>query len=471
MPKVFLTLGCLMVFVTIPDYVPAFKNYKVFDWRTVPTVLDFVARKSSSTPVEDEFDRLRPDTKMGKMGVYPIIAPAGSLDAFFEALRQTELGTAGAQVRVLHYGDSPTTADMITADVRQLLQAQFGNAGHGYHLMAKPWAWYEHRGISVSSDGWQITPANMGPKGSGPLQGRYGLGAVSFDGEAGAYATFGLSQSPQQQVELSALRQPGGGAMAVFADQVEIGRLRTSHGAAEELFATFELPPNTRSLSIRVEDGPVRAFGIDLRRTTPGVIYSSLGVNGAYISVVSKMMNESHWSRLLEHAKPHLVVINYGTNESVYEKFVDTSYENELREALRRVRSALPKASILIMSPMDRGQRLENGTIGTVPALSRVVAIQQRVAADQKCAFFNTFMAMGGNGTMGEWYGAEPRLVGADFIHPMPGGAKIVGNLFYRALLDSYNKHKTKRTQGFAGTLGKATVNKPAGNPDTNLRP
>ena len=31
---------------------------------------------------------------------------------------------------------------------------------------------------------------------------------------------------------------------------------------------------------------------------------------------------------------------------------------------------------------------------------------------------------------MGRWYAAEPRLVGADFIHPMPAGAKIVGELF-----------------------------------------
>ena len=456
MPKTFLTLGCLLVLVTIPDYIPAFKDYKVFDWHTVPTVLDFVARKSSSTPIEDEFDRLRPDAKPGKLGVYPIIAPPGSLDVFFEALRQAELGVAGAQVRVLHYGDSPTTADMITADVRQLLQTQFGDAGHGYHLIAKPWAWYEHRGITVTADGWQMTPANLGSKAAGPMQGRYGLGAVSFDGSHGAYARFNLRKSPQQQVELSALRQAGGGTLSLFADEAPIGKLRTSNGAAEELFATFELPLNTRDLELRIEGGPVRAFGVDLRRKAPGVIYSSLGVNGAYISVVSKMMNEGHWANLLRHAKPHLVVINYGTNESVYENFVDTSYETELREALRRVRAALPKVSILIMSPMDRGQRLPNGTIGTVPALSRVVAIQQRVGAELKCAFFNTFMAMGGNGTMGEWYAAEPRLVGADFIHPMKGGAKIVGNLFYRALLDSYNKFKTNRlTANFAATNGK----------------
>jgi hypothetical protein len=54
---------------------------------------------------------------------------------------------------------------------------------------------------------------------------------------------------------------------------------------------------------------------------------------------------------------------------------------------------------------------------------------------------------MGGQGTMGRWYEAEPRLVSADFIHPMPAGAKIVGNLLYQALLDGFNRYKVRRMQ------------------------
>jgi hypothetical protein len=93
---------------------------------------------------------------------------------------------------------------------------------------------------------------------------------------------------------------------------------------------------------------------------------------------------------------------------------------------------------------MDRGQKMDDGTIGTVPALSRLVAIEQRVAAEQGCAFFNTFEAMGGPGTMGRWYQTEPRLVGADFIHPMPNGARIVGNLLYKSLQEGYRRHKLR---------------------------
>ena len=73
-------------------------------------------------------------------------APPGSLTTFFSALLRVEQGQPGAIVRVLHYGDSPTSQDFITADVRALLDRRFGDGGHGFVLIAKPWAWYSHRG-------------------------------------------------------------------------------------------------------------------------------------------------------------------------------------------------------------------------------------------------------------------------------------------------------------------------------------
>ncbi len=81
----------------------------------------------------------------------PIIEPNlidqhDSLRAFYLALWRTELGAPGAITRVLHYGDSPITADSITGDIRSLLQQHFGDSGHGFVLIAKPWAWYGHRG-------------------------------------------------------------------------------------------------------------------------------------------------------------------------------------------------------------------------------------------------------------------------------------------------------------------------------------
>jgi hypothetical protein len=46
---------------------------------------------------------------------------------------------------------------------------------------------------------------------------------------------------------------------------------------------------------------------------------------------------------------------------------------------------------------------------------------------------------------MARWYNAQPRLISADFIHPTPGGAKLVGNLLYQAIADGFTRYKLER--------------------------
>jgi lysophospholipase L1-like esterase len=193
-----------------------------------------------------------------------------------------------------------------------------------------------------------------------------------------------------------------------------------------------------------VEQGPVRLFGITAESTGPGIVYDSLGLNGASITVLSRMFNQNHWTAELQHRHPALVIINYGTNEADFAEFVDKQYEKELREAIRRVRAALPEASILIMSPMDRGYKSGPGEIATMPTIPRIVAMQRRVARETGCGFFDTFHAMGGAGTMARWYAAQPRLVSADFIHPYPAGGKLIATAFAREILAGWNRYQLR---------------------------
>ncbi len=94
------------------------------------------------------------------------------------------------------------------------------------------------------------------------------------------------------------------------------------------------------------------------------------------------------------------------------------------------------------MSPMDRGERSGLDEIQTMSTIPEIVAIQRQVAAETHCAFFDTYDAMGGDGTMARWYAASPRLVTADLLHPTPQGATIVAGLFVEQLGLGYNRWK-----------------------------
>jgi lysophospholipase L1-like esterase len=196
---------------------------------------------------------------------------------------------------------------------------------------------------------------------------------------------------------------------------------------------------------VKTVSGNVRLFGAVLENDRAGVVYDSLGVNGAFAGLLETVMNQQHWTEQLQHRHPDLVVLNYGTNESEYASDVQmVRYENELREVVRRVHAALPGTAILIISPMDRGKRAPGNKVVTLESIPKIVAMQQRVARDSGCAFLNLFAAMGGQGTMARWHGGKRHLVGADLTHPNADGAATVGVLIYQALVDGYANYRAR---------------------------
>lgn len=426
--------------LTVALFTAAMLGLKVYDPQGIPLVwnLPLKAPEIQTIPVNKSFAARIEIQAAGTVPDSNLIDPTHQLDHFYAAL-------AKGHAVAVHYGDSPTTADLITADARAMLQKQYGDGGSGFVLIARPWAWYGHRGVEMSSSNWKIDVAGV-PEAI--KDGLHGLGAASFRGSPGAVAHWTLKDPNHSSVEIAYMKQPGGGSFSMEAKSdtgdVELGSADTD-GEQGPGYATFEIPPGSKEFTLRVTKGSVRLYGADFRKAGKGVVYSTVGVNGANITLLSHAMNGPHWAAQLRHYHPDLVVIAFGTNESGFPEFVDGTWGAEIRAAVRRIQAALPEASVLLMSPMDRGERKKDGNIGTIDTLPRMVAIETKAAADTGVAFFNTFQAMGGEGTMAKWYNGEPRLVGADFIHPMPAGARIVGELLYDSLRDGYNGYKLRQ--------------------------
>ncbi len=378
---------------------------------------------------------------------------SGALRPFFAKLWALQRHGSPDVVTVLHYGDSPTTADLITGDVRSMLQERFGDAGKGFNLGAKPWAWYGHRDVEMSDKGWSSSQKDATPVGR-MKPSVYGLGGGIFVGSVGAQTTYTVRGASQTSVVVDYLGTPGG-TLVVSSNGSRIATIDTAGAGPTE--HEVALPDGTNAVKLEVTAGTVKLFGVNFRRGNNGVIYDSLGLNGATTTVLSRTFDEPTWAAELQAAKPSLIVINYGTNESQFGGLVDT-LDRELRAAIEKTRAAAPGVPVLVMSPMDRGEG--NGTSGihTNPLIPRIVAIQQQVAADEHCAFFNTYAAMGGDGTMARWYAAKPRLITADLIHPTPQGAEYVAQLMVAALYRAYDQWKSTEGIGVVAVQDPVTA-------------
>jgi lysophospholipase L1-like esterase len=460
------TILFVFIFAALPLFIPnlaqllGMKDQPYGDM--LPNPRELITFKSSSgsdasipgsgveTSAEETYSATATDQPVIVGSEHPIEDPAKALDSFYASLARTDARQPGAITRITHYGDSPITNDGITSTVRRLLQEKFGDAGHGFILMDRPWAWYGHDAITFTSGGgWDDNP--MGP---GSNAGEFGLGGVSFRASGpGKYARFAPASTGEtgknfSRMEVYYLTEPGGGQFSVSVNKENAHTISAAGEGLTSGFHEIKAPqPGANTFEVQSLGGSVRLFGAVIENEGPGVVYDSLGVNGAYAGLLVSAMNESHWAEQLRHRNPNLVVINYGTNESQYASPDQMQrYEKDLHEVIRRVRNALPNVAILITTPMDRGKRVAGGKIITMPSIPMIVEMQRRVALDENVAFFNTFQAMGGEGTMAKWYAGKGKnhLVGGDLTHPTAEGSEVVGRLIYEAIMDGYAKYKAR---------------------------
>lgn len=376
-------------------------------------------------------------------GISQTIENPDALIPFFRVLKRTALARPGAIARVAHYGDSSVAADAITRTARRKLQQRFGDSGHGFILISRGKMHYAHADIQHrSNDGWNMLSATRSQLSSG----YYGYGGVQARGKPGAFATFATTGEDEgvgthvSRFELYFQRFKRGGRIRLRVDndksseEVVDTRLETR----EDGFVSLSVPDGSHSLSLKVIGGRgVRLYGVALERDTPGVVYDSLGLVGAR---AQRLLNlrASHVAEQIAHRAPHLLVLGFGGNEAGNKWLNLERYEEELRAVIERMRAGRPEMGCLLFGPLDQGERNVRGRVVTIDKLPQIVEVQRRVALDVGCGFFDTYTAMGGKGSMGRWVRSRPKLASSDLRHATPEGYRVVGALYYKALLKAF---------------------------------
>jgi lysophospholipase L1-like esterase len=409
------------------------------------------------TPSNLDDGALPPDTEGPAAGTGLQIDPseyAGAAQAiefpealanFYAALRKSAQGEAGAITRVAHYGDSAIAADEITTTLRRKLQKRFGDAGHGFMLIAHSSMHYLHRDVAHhESDGWEmISLVERKLKG-----GRYGYGGVLAKGSGGERAVFGTVKDAQvgrsvSRFELAYQKFPSGGEVRVSIDGKLRSTLSTRASEVEDAWESFEVPDGSHSISVRANGNEVHLYGVVQERDVAGVVYDSVGMVGAQ---AERLLNADPdaMAAQIAHRNPDLLVLGFGGNEAGNEWLDPERYAATLAKVIKLMRKGKPEMSCLLFAPLDQGEKNARGDLVTLKVLPDIVEAQRRVAKQEGCAYFDTFHAMGGINSVARWYRKHPRLIGSDFRHATPLGYDVVGNLYYQALLKGFAEYLAK---------------------------
>jgi lysophospholipase L1-like esterase len=233
--------------------------------------------------------------------------------------------------------------------------------------------------------------------------------------------------------------QPGGGRLGVQVDGGERVVVDTRADRLEDRYHEIEVEPGRHSIEVEALGyGPARTYGVVLETRGPGVTWEQFSMLGVFTRRMHAWDDE-HIAGHVARRDADLVVFAYGGNDVrrvSAGKLDKEAYVAEYAKVVEKVRAGKPGMSCLILAITDRAKSLE---ITLRPEhLDLIVEGQREVARRTGCAFFDTYTAMGGGGSLLEWRKRKPPLAAADLKHLNHRGWELVGGWIYDAILAGY---------------------------------
>lgn len=365
---------------------------------------------------------------------------------------------AGDALSIVQIGDSHTAGRMFTGGWRSAWQAQYGAGGRGLMAVGKPYAGYLTLGVTTAqSKGWR-TASLFGKtyQPEGPAIGLSGFTLTSVSAGETAEISADAPEFHFDRFSLCGLSGPDQGDVRILMGS-EVRQL--SFAAPASGVACFDVDAPQLVSSVRVESldtKPVSLTSWSTHRRQGGITLSNLGVVGAQLAHFARN-DDRVVAAELQHLRPDLLVVAYGTNEGFAKTLDLAAAEAILIAQVARLRRLLGyNVPVLLLGPPDvlRAAPVAKLTTApdamTVPAcanggqvpenVTRMRDMQRNVAQNQGWAFWDWQGAMGGPCASEQWVAAGLQM--KDHIHLTASGGQILG----KALADDLDRAKSLKT-------------------------
>lgn len=421
-----------------------------------------------------------------------------ALLTFYEKMYQLEQSKSG-KINIVHIGDSHIQADLFTAKIRTQFQKVFGNGGFGFTFPYSVAKTNNSAPIRYSASGNFQSFRNLYADENRPvgLSG-FSMEANSDDFAIQLNvkdAQFNFTKlkviTPQNvnlfdvsvshknivverkvpkkithkvkpgevlggiadkyNVSLKALKKANG----LKSDMIRDGKVLTipskatqSKTSTKTEYIPIELQPSLFSNDYYSEtpldkiaivpNQEIDYFalnGLVLENNNSGVIYHSIGVNGAKASDYNKfrLFNEQ-----LPVLNPDLVIISLGTNES-FDKQSGEQYFANLNQMIQGIKDKNPQACVLVMTPPPSvlHRKYKNTFI------EKYAELIEENAKVKNYAVWDLLQVFGGNKSIKR--NAIKGYMARDKVHYSKAGYEKQGELFFEAFLQSYELFKSTK--------------------------
>jgi hypothetical protein len=415
--------------------------------------IDILADLRPDSASEDSVASIIPKAKLDscKPGITCIEDMADASERGMEPLYAAidNINSLGRPVRIAVLGDSYIEGDILTADLRELLQKRYGGSGVGYLPITTITAGFR-RSVRQTFSGWTSHHAND-PGGYSStwsnLTGHYffaeGSASVSINGVSNYLSRLDTCQR-------STLYYLSSGHANVTA---------SINGGAAQSFS-INPTPGVGSLSVNGKIGRVTwkigpsghevvylGASMDCDKGVVVDNFSLRSSSGRHLdSVTDKMFQDFDAARHYD-----LVILMYGLNVANKSASGYKVFSKHLASDIERMKRTMPGTGFLVIGVGDREQRTASG-LKTMRGIVSLISVQQRLAFNSRVAFWNLYDAMGGEGSMANMVNARPQQANLDYTHiNFNGGHKLAKLLFDAIEWGQECYHKQNGKEGGAG--------------------
>lgn len=336
------------------------------------------------------------------------------------------------KINVVQIGGSHIQAGTFSGQIRNRLQQMNGNlnAGWGFmfpYRMARtnsPFGYYiRYSGYWKSSrnvQNHQICNIGVG-----------GIAATTCSEKA--ELTVLLEKENQLDYQFNKVR------LFYEADNysIEIDSSLLANSEINNGFIDFELKNRVDSLTISIQKkrgtaGEFVLYGLSTESELNGIVYHSIGVNGADVPAFleCKLLEKQ-----LAQLNPDLVILGLGINDAYGRRFLQKRFEENYTGLIERIRKAAPETAIIFTTNND--SYLYRRTVNRNG--EKVKESMFRMAEELNAGVWDMYSVMGGLNSIVLW--EANRLAQRDKVHFTREGYLLLGDLFFNALARDFEEY------------------------------